>query len=158
MFFRRSPVAIIDHRRRCHYRGYSMLREYRLRRLGHFHGNNRYAESQAESQQHAPTSIVIDTPSENRESKECITVDGEIIPEEPKFPDNCCMSVLDIYQEEVEEWKAKINDIRDRLLREGKPLPPILAKQQSDMPQDDVDPGLKALMELEKKLAAQRKG
>jgi hypothetical protein len=62
------------------------------------------------------------------------------------------ISVLDIYEEELEEWKSKINNIRDSLLREGKPLPPILAKRQES--EEKVDPSLRAFMELEKKLAS----
>ncbi|CAG8618303.1 12298_t:CDS:2 [Acaulospora colombiana] len=88
-----------------------------------------------------------------KEDKPIYTVDGELIPPKPAFPDNCCMSVFDVYQEDIQEWNKKVNAIRERLLRMNKPLPPIL--EQGNKPDgDEMDPGMKAFLELEKKLLA----
>ncbi|CAG8487989.1 19775_t:CDS:2 [Cetraspora pellucida] len=98
----------------------------------------------------ASTAINTNSPEE---IKPVITIDGELIPPKPVFPDNCCMSVLDIYQDDLNEWKEKTNRIRERLLQEGKPLPPILLQSNDNTKEDDIDPGMKAFLELEKKLA-----
>ncbi|RIB08924.1 hypothetical protein C2G38_2210305 [Gigaspora rosea] len=97
----------------------------------------------------ASTAINTNSPEE---IKSVMTIDGELIPPKPVFPDNCCMSVLDIYQDDLKEWKEKTDRIRKRLSKEGKPLPPILM-QSNDSTEDDIDPGIKAFLELEKKLA-----
>ncbi|RHZ71192.1 hypothetical protein Glove_261g70 [Diversispora epigaea] len=90
------------------------------------------------------------------------TVDRELIPPKPAFPDNCCMSgcsycVLDIYQEEMQEWNKKIKEIKSRLLKEKKPLPTIILEQENKSNgnlDNEMDPGMKAFLELEKKLLA----
>ncbi|CAG8698849.1 5768_t:CDS:1, partial [Scutellospora calospora] len=54
-------------------------------------------------------------------------------------------------------WKEETDRIRKRLLKEGKPLPPILMQSNDNAEEmgDDIDPGIKAFLELEKKLASQ---
>ncbi|CAG8660037.1 6207_t:CDS:2 [Racocetra persica] len=114
-------------------------------------------------EEHHNTDIDIASTAINTNSPEEIqpvmTIDGELIPLKPVFPDNCCMSgcahcVLDIYQDDLKEWKEKTTQIRERLLKEGKPLPPILMQFNNDnTEEDDIDPGMKAFLELEKKLA-----
>ncbi|CAG8478475.1 10973_t:CDS:2 [Ambispora leptoticha] len=114
------------------------------------------------------------------EDQPILTVDGEIIPPKPTFPDNCCMSgcahwydsEADIYAEEYREWRENTARIRDRLLQEGKPVPMILlqdedsgrdmsttqssSQQEIDSATSSRDPGLdegmRAFMELERKL------
>ncbi|CAG8601770.1 1523_t:CDS:2, partial [Dentiscutata heterogama] len=100
----------------------------------------------------ASTAVNTNSPEEIKS----VMIDGELIPPKPVFPDNCCMSgcahcVLDIYQDDLKEWKEKTDRIRKRLLNEGEPLPPILNDSAKEA--DDIDPGIKAFLELEKKLA-----
>ncbi|CAG8609322.1 11787_t:CDS:2 [Ambispora gerdemannii] len=138
------------------------------------------------------------------ENRPMLTVDGEIIPQKPMFPDNCCMRFgmtlstapkfiitiltnifqnylsgfdifkvdvhIDIYAEEYREWREITARIRDRLLRERKPVPLILSQEQNEETStnqsskqqgiDDAtsargpgfDEGMRAFLELERKL------
>ncbi|CAG8438560.1 16249_t:CDS:2 [Acaulospora morrowiae] len=118
---------------------------------------------------------------DSEKEKPVYTIDGELIPPKPVFPDNCktlikslllhiarailaysiynsmdlssgCSHcVLDIYQEEMQEWNERVRSIRERLLKENKPLPAILEKADKSGG-EEMDPGMKAFMELEKKL------
>ncbi|CAJ0758323.1 18408_t:CDS:2, partial [Entrophospora sp. SA101] len=88
--------------------------------------------------------------------KESIIVDGEIIPPKPEFPDNCCMSgcahcVIDIYNEDLEEWEKKINQVKERLKKKGKTLPSNIFQKNGEDDDDNsnVNVGLKVFMELE---------
>ncbi|KAG9298045.1 hypothetical protein G9A89_018873 [Geosiphon pyriformis] len=91
-----------------------------------------------------PTTFKINVSSSDQRKNVCddekimgpvVTIDDEIIPPKPAFPDNCCMSgcahcVLDIYAEEFREWWEATDNIRKRLIKENKPIPPILSDQK----------------------------
>ncbi|OBZ85172.1 hypothetical protein A0J61_06772 [Choanephora cucurbitarum] len=78
------------------------------------------------------------------------------LPQKPASPDNCCMSgcvhcVWDLYQEDMEEYNEKKREIRDQFKEAGEPLPPELQKRQDDQA-EEMDPTMKAFLEMEKKL------
>ncbi|CAG8722090.1 8586_t:CDS:2, partial [Racocetra fulgida] len=94
-------------------------------------------------EEHHNTDIDIASTAINTNSPEEIqpvmTIDGELIPLKP---------------DDLKDWKEKTTQIRERLLKEGKPLPPILMQFNNDnTEEDDIDPGMKAFLELKKKLA-----
>ncbi|CAG8655248.1 7757_t:CDS:2 [Funneliformis caledonium] len=90
-------------------------------------------------------SIAIE-PTTIQEDKSLYTIDGEKIPQKPEFPNNCCMSGCAHC-----EWKDKLNNIKERLLKEKKPLPDIFI-QLLESNKNNIDPGIKAFLELEKSL------
>ncbi|RIA97810.1 oxidoreductase-like protein [Glomus cerebriforme] len=144
------------------------FRNYKQNKKNKFDGYWDLILEQPKSESHEQTgdiaSLAIGSSISNAQEvyEPIYTIDGEIIPRKPEFPDNCCMSgcahcVLDIYQEELDEWKIKTNNIKNRLLKEGKPLPNILIKSSELHSNDDIDPGMKAFLELEKSLAEKPK-
>ncbi|CAM0136398.1 unnamed protein product [Umbelopsis sp. WA50703] len=90
-----------------------------------------------------------------------VEVNGEkiAIPERPKTPDNCCMSgcvhcVWDIYQEDMEYYREKKKALRNKLIAANEIIPPELQPKfnAGGDATDDLDPGMKAFLEMEKKL------
>ncbi|KAI8575095.1 hypothetical protein K450DRAFT_263335 [Umbelopsis ramanniana AG] len=88
-----------------------------------------------------------------------VEIDGQriLIPEKPEAPDNCCMSgcahcVWDIYQEEMEDYREEKNALRKRLIAAKVMVPPELLPKHERDATDDLDPGMKAFLALEKKL------
>ncbi|KAI8340928.1 oxidoreductase-like protein [Chlamydoabsidia padenii] len=87
------------------------------------------------------------------------------VPTKPPPPENCCMSgcaycVYDIYQEDMETYKQQMIDLRQRFDNAGVDIPDALMtkkmKSSTSDPQpdddDDMDPTMKAFLEMEKKL------
>ncbi|CAB4378882.1 unnamed protein product [Rhizophagus irregularis] len=149
------------------FRQYKQLRNYKQSKKNKFDGYWNLILEQPKSGSHEQTeqigdiaSLAIGTVPNVQEP--IYTIDGEVIPHKPEFPNNCCMSgcahcILDIYQEELDEWKNKINNIKNRLLKEGKPLPNILLESSESQLNDNINPGMKAFLELEKRLAEKSK-
>ncbi|KAG2173812.1 hypothetical protein INT43_005232 [Umbelopsis isabellina] len=90
-----------------------------------------------------------------------VEVNGEriAIPERPKTPDNCCMSgcvhcVWDIYQEDMEYYREKKKALRKKMIAANEIIPPELQPKfnAGGDATDDLDPGMKAFLEMEKKL------
>ncbi|KAL1929674.1 hypothetical protein VTP01DRAFT_1812 [Rhizomucor pusillus] len=94
--------------------------------------------------------------------KETVQLDGETIelPEKPEPPDNCCMSgcahcVWDIYQEDMEEYLEQKSEIRQRFIEANQPVPPSLSssnKSAAEQVQEEMDPTIRAFVEMERKL------
>ncbi|KAL1919441.1 uncharacterized protein VTP21DRAFT_2134 [Calcarisporiella thermophila] len=98
-----------------------------------------------------------------------IVVDGIRLPPKPSPPDNCCFSgcahcVFDIYIDELDHYFSVKRDLRSRLLAKSLPIPPELAEDEEEKANDvngdggvvggkEMDPGMKAFLELERKLA-----
>ncbi|KAI8092524.1 oxidoreductase-like protein [Halteromyces radiatus] len=97
------------------------------------------------------------------------------LPQKPPPPENCCMSgcaycVYDIYQEEMETYKQQMNALRQKYAAAGVDLPDELqpktkttlqgnnaqpGQQVTDEEEDDdMDPTMRAFLEMEKKLKA----
>ncbi|KAL9547330.1 hypothetical protein MBANPS3_006224 [Mucor bainieri] len=75
------------------------------------------------------------------------------LPEKPDPPENCCMSVWDMYQEDMEEYAARKKEIKNQFLDAGEPLPRELdPSNAADDAAEDMDPTMKAFLEMEKKL------
>jgi len=68
--------------------------------------------------------------------------------------------VWDIYREDIEDWQAKRREARDALKVKKKRIPTWLggkaARREEVDPLADIDPGLRAFMELEKRLKKRR--
>ena len=66
----------------------------------------------------------------------------------------------DIYGEDIENWKSARQQARDALKAKNKRIPAWLggkaAQKEEFDPLADVDPGLRAFMELEKRLREKR--
>ena len=63
--------------------------------------------------------------------------------------------VWDIYREDIEDWQSSRQRARDALKAKKKRIPVWLggkAAQEELDPLADIDPGLRAFMELEKRL------
>lgn len=64
--------------------------------------------------------------------------------------------VWDIYREDIEDWQSLRQKARHALKAKGKRIPAWLggkaAKLEESDPLADIDPGLRAFMELEKML------
>ncbi|RUS29651.1 hypothetical protein BC938DRAFT_480412 [Jimgerdemannia flammicorona] len=78
------------------------------------------------------------------------------LPIKPEPPDNCCMSVWDIYNESLQEYRAELVALRNRLAGERNPIPDALLQELGGDPggggvADGMDPGMRAFLELEKK-------
>lgn len=58
-----------------------------------------------------------------------------------------------MYGEDMEEYAAKKSEIRNRFKSQGVPLPIELDPSANDQP-DEMDPTMKAFLEMEKKLNA----
>jgi predicted nucleic acid-binding Zn-ribbon protein len=102
-------------------------------------------------------------------------VEGIKVPPRPEEPDNCCMSyvpftielmlrgclhcVWDLYREDIEDWQNSRRRAREALKARGKSVPIWLGGMAGETEVDplvDVDPGLRAFMELEKMLKERR--
>ncbi|CAJ0911536.1 6792_t:CDS:2, partial [Entrophospora sp. SA101] len=59
--------------------------------------------------------------------------------------------VIDIYNEDLEEWEKKINQVKERLKKKGKTLPSNIFQKNGEDDDDNsnVNVGLKVFMELE---------
>ncbi|KAG9065346.1 hypothetical protein KI688_002671 [Linnemannia hyalina] len=96
---------------------------------------------------------------------------GFKVPVKPSPPgaEDCCMSgcahcIYDIYEEDRQEYKAKLAKVLDEISKAGIPPPPNIKKgkggggastgnaQSANDEEDDMDPGMKAFLELERKL------
>lgn len=63
-------------------------------------------------------------------------------------------SVWDVYQEDIEEYRVKKKDLRERLMAANVIVPPELMPKftKEGDATDDLDPGMKAFLEMEKRL------
>lgn len=63
-------------------------------------------------------------------------------------------SVWDLYQEDMEEYREKKQSLRNRLIAAKAVVPPELLPKhdKGGDATDDFDPGMKAFLEMEKKL------
>lgn len=63
-------------------------------------------------------------------------------------------SVWDIYQEDMEYYKEKKKALRQKLIEANEIIPPELQPKfnAGGDATDDLDPGMKAFLEMEKKL------
>ncbi|KAI9308503.1 hypothetical protein BJ944DRAFT_99770 [Cunninghamella echinulata] len=66
----------------------------------------------------------------------------------------CVHCVYDIYQEDMEFYKDQMNSIRQRFKAAGKELPAVLKQKKDQKPEDEMDPTMRAFLEMEKKLNA----
>lgn len=57
-----------------------------------------------------------------------------------------------MYAEDMEEYALKKQEIRDRFKLNGVPLPKELEKGGKDDVMDEMDPTMKAFLDMEKKL------
>ncbi|EPB87223.1 hypothetical protein HMPREF1544_05945 [Mucor circinelloides 1006PhL] len=78
------------------------------------------------------------------------------LPEKPEPPENCCMSgcahcVWDMYQEDMDEYAARKKEIKKQFVDAGEPLPKELDSSSKDVV-EEMDPTMKAFLEMEKKL------
>ncbi|KAI8365914.1 oxidoreductase-like protein [Radiomyces spectabilis] len=98
---------------------------------------------------------------ETSQSKNIVLLKGEPIelPQKPESPENCCMSgcvhcVWDLYQEDMEDYHEKKKALRKRFQDAGEPIPAILQSRKSvkEDVEEDMDPGMKAFLEMERKL------
>lgn len=68
----------------------------------------------------------------------------------------CVHCVWDIYREDIEDWQGQRQKAREALKAKKKRIPVWLggkaAKMEETDPLADIDPGLRAFMELEKVL------
>ena len=76
----------------------------------------------------------------------------------------CAHCIYDIYEEDRQEYKAKLAKVLDEISKAGIPPPPNIKKgkggggastgnaQSANDEEDDMDPGMKAFLELERKL------
>lgn len=75
----------------------------------------------------------------------------------------CAHCIYDIYEEDRQEYKAKLAKVLDEISKAGLPPPPNIKKREGDGAStggaqsandedDDMDPGMKAFLELERKL------
>jgi hypothetical protein len=62
--------------------------------------------------------------------------------------------VWDVYQEDIEEYRVKKKDLRERLMAANVIVPPELQPKftKDGDATDDLDPGMKAFLEMEKRL------
>ncbi|GAA5805599.1 hypothetical protein HPULCUR_011119 [Helicostylum pulchrum] len=74
------------------------------------------------------------------------------LPEKPSSPDNCCMSVWDMYGEDMEEYALQKTEIRNRFKEAGVALPKELEKNSQNDAMEEMDPSMKAFLDMEKKL------
>ncbi|KAF9134492.1 hypothetical protein BGX30_011923 [Mortierella sp. GBA39] len=95
---------------------------------------------------------------------------GFKVPVKPSPPgaEDCCMSgcahcIYDIYEDDRQEYKARLAKVLDEISKAGIPPPPNIKKgkrggastgdaQSANVEDDDMDPGMKAFLELERKL------
>ncbi|KAG0305981.1 hypothetical protein BGZ97_000917 [Linnemannia gamsii] len=97
---------------------------------------------------------------------------GFKVPIKPSPPgaEDCCMSgcahcIYDIYEEDRQEYKTKLARALDEISKAGLPPPPNISNKKGDSigasadnaqstndEDDDMDPGMKAFLELERKL------
>ncbi|OLL24238.1 UPF0651 protein, mitochondrial [Neolecta irregularis DAH-3] len=110
----------------------------------------------------------MDTPPSVQKSKQewIELADGIRIPAKPEPPDNCCMSgcmkcVWVLYQQEVDEWMAAIENAKHQLDALEKPdHPGTLKSRQLLSRQEDtaasIDPGIRAFVTLERSLEWKR--
>ncbi|KNC96817.1 uncharacterized protein SPPG_08018 [Spizellomyces punctatus DAOM BR117] len=80
---------------------------------------------------------------------------------QPEAPTNCCMSgcvhcVWDLYQEDMDDYQTSKRKIRDRrrelLLAAGREEEAAQELQEETPPEDMIDPGMKAFLEMEKRM------
>ncbi|KAF9110764.1 hypothetical protein BGX27_005908 [Mortierella sp. AM989] len=115
------------------------------------------------------SSTTLSTGSESSLSKpsaESTLYHGFSIPVKPTPPgsEDCCMSgcahcVYDIYEEDRQEYKRKLAKVLEEIEKAGLPPPPNIAAGSAATGKDnngdndsDMDPSMKAFLELERKL------
>ncbi|KAF9942907.1 hypothetical protein BGZ67_009365 [Mortierella alpina] len=113
------------------------------------------------------TTFATGTPSSlSKPADESIPYHGFAIPVKPTPPgsEDCCMSgcahcIYDIYEEDRQEYKRKLAMVLQDIEKAGLPPPPNIASKRSSTDgsaakddDDDMDPGMKAFLELERKL------
>lgn len=72
----------------------------------------------------------------------------------------CVHCVWDLYREDIEYWQSTRNKAREALKAKKKRIPVWLggkAAQKEKDPLADIEPGLRAFMELEKRLRERKK-
>lgn len=62
------------------------------------------------------------------------------------------ISVWDMYAEDIEEYAMKKSEIRNRFTSKGVPLPKELELGNKDDVMEEMDPTMKAFLDLEKKM------
>ncbi|ORX91611.1 hypothetical protein K493DRAFT_409240 [Basidiobolus meristosporus CBS 931.73] len=77
------------------------------------------------------------------------------LPERPQEPTTCCMSgcvncVWDIYNDDMKEFNAAVNKIKSSYQARGESLPQDLEQELSK--ESDIDPAMKAFLEMEKSM------
>ncbi|KAF9290170.1 hypothetical protein BGZ68_007754 [Mortierella alpina] len=103
----------------------------------------------------------------SKPAEESIPYHGFAIPVKPTPPgsEDCCMSgcahcIYDIYEEDRQEYKRKLAIVLKDIEKAGLPPPPNIVTKSSTTADgspakdddDDMDPGMKAFLELERKL------
>ncbi|KAF9566652.1 hypothetical protein EC968_003600 [Mortierella alpina] len=103
----------------------------------------------------------------SKPADESIPYHGFAIPVKPTPPgsEDCCMSgcahcIYDIYEEDRQEYKRKLAIVLQDIEKAGLPPPPNIATKSSTTADgspateddDGMDPGMKAFLELERKL------
>ncbi|KAF9393623.1 hypothetical protein CPC16_001548 [Podila verticillata] len=98
----------------------------------------------------------------SRASREAIDYHGFKIPVKPTPPgaEDCCMSgcahcIYDIYEDDRQDYKAALAKVLENIQKAGLPPPPpdvVPAASGDAKDDDDMDPGMKAFLELERKL------
>ncbi|KAG1406310.1 hypothetical protein G6F60_003019 [Rhizopus arrhizus] len=73
------------------------------------------------------------------------------LPQKPEPPTNCCMSVWDIYEDDIEDYAQKKKDLIQQFREAGEQVPEELESLTKD-PLEEIDPTMKAFLEMEKKL------
>ncbi|CAO3614162.1 unnamed protein product [Cunninghamella blakesleeana] len=107
----------------------------------------------------ATTAIITSDNKPPPETTKVVWLNNEkiVLPDKPPPPENCCMSgcvhcVYDIYQEDMELYKEQLDNIRNRFKAAGKELPDILKRKKDKKIDDEMDPTMRAFLEMEKKL------
>ncbi|KAL0077775.1 oxidoreductase-like protein [Phycomyces blakesleeanus] len=113
------------------------------------------------------TQSTVSATQERKPPKEVVLLKGEPIPlpDKPEAPENCCMSgcahcVWDMYQEDMEDFQAKREAIRQRFEEAGEPLPAMLGRSNKSAArevEEAMDPTMRAFLEMERKMNKNKK-
>ncbi|KAG1464535.1 hypothetical protein G6F56_005069 [Rhizopus delemar] len=99
-----------------------------------------------------PVEAVVEEEPVSVKPKEYVFLKGKQrqVPEKPDAPTDCCMSVWDIYQEDMEDYTQKKNALVEEFKTAGERVPKQLEAKQD--PIEEMDPSMKAFLEMEKNL------